>query len=70
MVPVVPALRSPSSDRPTRVVTVPLSPGIPLGFSTLTLLVDSLNVNQYGIGGKGLVSMGASLHRSFLFGAA
>jgi hypothetical protein len=49
-----------------RVVTIPLNPPIPLGISTLTLLVDSLNVNQYGIGGKRLMSMGASLNRSFL----
>src|SRR6266436_3746452 len=65
LVPVVPALRSLSSRRPTRVVTVPLSPPNSLGFSASSLLVDSLNVNQYGCGGRHLSSMGASLHQSF-----
>jgi hypothetical protein len=38
-----------------------------LGSSTSSLLVDSLNVNQYGCGGgKRLSSMGASLHQYFL----
>ena len=65
LVPVAPALRSPFSHRPTRVVTMPLIPPNSLGFSTSTLLVDSLNVNQYGCGGKRHTSMGASLHLFF-----
>ena len=44
-VPVVPALRSPFPNRPTRVVTVSLVPAKSLGFSTSILLVDSLNVS-------------------------
>ena len=66
LVPAGPALRSPFSNRLTRVVTIPLTPPNSLGFSTCSLLVDSLNVNQYGCGGKLLMSMGASLHQSFL----
>jgi hypothetical protein len=61
---VAPALRSPFSNRPTRVVTVSLIPPNSLGFSASILLVDSLNVNRYGCGGKHLLSMGASLHQS------
>jgi len=63
---VAPALQSPFSNRPTRVVTVPLIPPNSLGFSASSLLVDSLNVNQYGCGGRRLSSMGALLHQSFL----
>jgi hypothetical protein len=66
MVPVAPALRSPFSNRPTRVVTIRPTPPNSLGSSTSSLLVDSLNVNQYGCGGKLLMSMGASLHQFFL----
>jgi hypothetical protein len=43
-----------------------LTPPNSLGFSTSTLLVGSLNVNQYGCGGKRLSSMGASLRQSVL----
>jgi hypothetical protein len=66
LVPGAPALRSPFSNRPTRVVTVPLSPPKSLGFSTSSLQVGSLNVNQYGCGGMRLSSMGASRRQSFL----
>jgi hypothetical protein len=45
---------------------MPLTPPNSLGFSASTLLVDSLNVNQYGCGGKRLSSMGASLRQYFL----
>jgi hypothetical protein len=60
----VSALRSPFSNRPTRVVTVPLSP-LSLGISSSSLQVDPLNVIQHGCGGIRLSSMGASLHQSF-----
>jgi hypothetical protein len=62
LVPVAPALRSPFSDRPTRVVTIPLSPFKTFGITTSGLLVDPLNVNHYGCGGKRLTSAGTSLH--------
>ena len=63
---VVPAPRSPFSHRPTRVVTMPLSPRKSLGISTSILLADSLNANRFGCGGNRLMSMGSSLHQSII----
>ena len=61
-----PALRSLFSNRPTQVVTMSLGRPNLIGFSASSLLVDSLNVNQYGCGGRQLMSMGASPHQPFL----
>src|SRR5258707_2265091 len=60
LVPVAPVIRSLFSHRPTRVVTIPLSPHKSLGFFT-PCLVDSLNVVQYSCIGVHLSSMGMSL---------
>jgi hypothetical protein len=63
---VVPAFRSPFSNRPTRVVSMPLSKMRSLGFSSTTLLVDSLNVKRVSCGGNLIVSLGAPINQSFV----
>jgi hypothetical protein len=64
LAPVAPALRSPFSNHPTRVVTMPLRPRKSTGSSASILLADSLNANRLGCGGNSNLSMGTSLHQS------